>query len=255
MKMTAKKETIVTYSGLSAWLLLCLLAIFGFILTGCVKENVHGSGRVITEERAVERFEDLILDGPLEVRLKQGLHRPVVIEAEDNVMRFVETVSSGPTLRIKIRNNVNLKRFKTIRVYVESEKYRKVVFSGSGSITGNGTDTIRATYFGLEINGSANASLRVDANEVRTGIYGSGDVSLIGRGDEYSSEISGSGNIEAAGLQTVNANIRISGSGDHHIWVTNRLDGRISGSGDIRYKGTPATVNSSVTGSGKISKL
>ncbi|AWO01082.1 hypothetical protein DLD77_04890 [Chitinophaga alhagiae] len=255
MKMTAKKETIVTYSGLCTGLLLCLLAIFGLILTGCARENLYGSGKVVTEERTVARFEDLVLEGPLEVHLQQGLNAPLRLEAEDNVMRFIETSVNGATLRVKIRDHVNLKRIKPIHVYVESEKYRKIVFSGSGSLNSNGADTIKTTLFSYEINGSANADLKVAANEVNIWVNGSGNLELEGTAGDYVSEINGSGNIGAAGLQSVNASIRINGSGEQQIWVTGKLDARIQGSGNIRYKGTPSTVNTSVSGSGKVSKL
>lgn len=255
MKMTAKNETIITYSGLSAGLILCLLVIFGLILGGCARENVFGSGRVTTEQRPVDRFEDLLLEGSLEVHLKQGQLAPVRIEAEDNVLRLVETSVSGTTLRVKLRNNVNLKRFKPIHVYLQSEKYSKIIFSGSGSLTGNGSDTIKSSLFSYEINGSADASLKVVANEVQVRVHGSGNVQLDGTTSDYLSVINGSGNIHAAGLQSASAQVQISGSGEQQIWVTDKLDARISGSGNIRYKGTPGTVNSTVSGSGKITKL
>jgi hypothetical protein len=255
MKMTAKKETIFTYSGLSASLLLCLLAIFGLILSSCSRENVYGSGRVITEQRTVSAFEDVLLEGSLEVQLKQGLNAPVSIEAEDNLMRHIETTVSGTTLRVKIRNGVNLKHFKPIRVYLESEKYRKVVFSGSGSLASYGNDTIKSTLFSYEINGSADARLKVAANEVEIRVDGSGDIAVDGKSGNYSAVINGSGNIRAAGLETADARVEINGSGEQQIWVTHLLEARISGSGNIRYKGSPTTVNSSVSGSGKISKL
>lgn len=253
MKMTAKQTTIAAYSGLSAGLLLCLLAIFGLILTGCGRENVFGSGNVVTEQRTVSPFEDVILEGSLQVEIKQGQNGRVNLQAEDNVMRYIETTVSGTTLRVRLRNGVNLRHSKPIHVYLESEKYRKVLFSGSGSVTGN--DTIKSTLFIYEINGSADARLKVEANEVQVRVDGSGDITMEGKAGDYSSVINGSGNIGAASLQSARASIQINGSGEQQIWVMHELNARINGSGNIRYKGTPATVNSTVSGSGKISKL
>lgn len=252
MKLTGKQEYLITYSGLSVGLILCLLAIFGFILTGCSRENLRGSGHVITEERPVDRFEDVTIDGPLEVHVKQGALVPLRIEAEDNVMRVIETFVSGTNLRIKIRNGVNLKSFKAIHVYVQSEKYRRISFSGSGSLTG--TDTIKTPFLSYEVNGSNDARLKVDANEVRVIVNGSGGVGLEGLGRDYFSEINGSGNVNGEQLKVINANVEINGSGEQRIWAMDKLSGSISGSGHVRYKGTP-TVNVSVSGSGKVSKL
>ena len=253
MKMTVKKETAFTYGGLGAGLLLCLLAIFGIILSGCSRENFYGSGQVITEERAVERFEEVTIEGPVEMHISQGAQLPVKIEAEDNVMRIIETYVSGSTLRVKIRNGVNLKRFKPIHVYLQTETWKRVHFSGSGSL--NGPDTIHASQFTYEISGSANARLKLNANEVRTYVNGSGNLLLEGKSNAYFSEINGSGDLGAQEFQTASADIHINGSGEQTIWVTGRLDARINGSGNIRYKGTPGTVNVKVAGSGKVIKL
>ncbi len=251
--MTVKQETIFTYSGLSVGLILCLLVIFGMILTGCAHENVYGSGRVITEERPVDRFDEVTIEGPVEIHIKQGQQLPLKVEAEDNVMRIIETHVNGTTLRVKIRNGVNLKRYRPIHVYLQSETYKKITFSGSGSLTG--PDTIRTSSFTYEINGSADADLKLDANEVRTYINGSGNLRLEGKSNACFSEINGSGDLHAPDLMTSTADIHIDGSGSQTIWVTDRLDARISGSGNIRYKGSPGTVNTRIAGSGKVIKL
>jgi uncharacterized protein YrrD len=251
MKMTAKNESVIALSGLGAGLLLCLLAIFGLILTGCSRENVFGSGRMITEERAVSPFNEVTIDGSMDIVIEQGPNVPLIVEAEDNVMRYVETYVSGTTLRIKMRNGLNLRKHKQIRVQIQSEDYRRVVFSGSGSITA--PDTIRTTQFTAELNGSGDGQLKVDANEVRFYLNGSGNIRATGKARDYFADISGSGNIQAQEVKSVNADVRISGSGNQAISVTDNLKAKIAGSGNIRYWGNPA-VNVNITGSGKVIK-
>lgn len=252
MKMTAKNESILAISGLSTWLLLCMVAIFGFILTGCSRENVIGSGRMITEERTVGHFEEVTIDGSMDVIIEQGPAKPLTIEAEDNVMRFVETYISGTTLRIRMRDGLNLRKHKQIIVHIQSEDYRKVVFSGSGEVTT--PDTIRSTQFTADLNGSGNARLKVDANELRLYLSGSGNIRAEGKSRDYQANIEGSGNIHADAVKTVNANVKITGSGNQSISVSDRLDARITGSGNIRYSGNPPTVNVHISGSGKVIK-
>ncbi len=63
--------------------------------------------------------------------------------------------------------------------------------------------------------------------------------------------ISGSGNIEAESIETDRLEIKISGSGDATVWTTESLDVDISGSGSVNYYGQPS-VNSSTSGSGQI---
>lgn len=249
--MTVKKESVFAISGLSAWLILCLVAIFGFILSGCSRENVFGSGRMITEERSVSRFDEVKIDGSMDIIIKQGPAIPLSIEAEDNVMRYVETYVSGTTLRIRMRDGLNLKRHKQIIVHIQSEDYRKIVFSGSGDITT--PDTIRSTEFIAELNGSGSARLKMDANNVRLYIAGSGDIQAEGKAKDYFANIEGSGDIRAENVKSINADVRISGSGNQFITASDKLNARITGSGNVRYWGNPA-VNATVTGSGKVIK-
>ncbi len=237
MNMTAKKnQTFYALSGLGIWLILCLLAIFGLILSGCSRENVFGSGRMISEERAVGPFNEVTIDGSMDVIVYPGANIPLTVEAEDNVMRFVETYVSGTTLRIKMRNGLNLKRHKQIIVHVRSDEYRKIISSGSGALTSS--DTIHTNQFIAELNGSGNAKLKLDANEVRLYVNGSGNIRADGKTREYYSSIEGSGDIHAEDVQSLNADVRITGSGNQSISVSERLNARITGSGNIRYRGT-----------------
>lgn len=46
-----KKQFIITYTSLSIGWLLLMIAIFSIILSSCTKENISGSGNVVTETR------------------------------------------------------------------------------------------------------------------------------------------------------------------------------------------------------------
>jgi hypothetical protein len=59
----------------------------------------------------------------------------------------------------------------------------------------------------------------------------------------------------AADLVTNKCDVRISGSGDVEINVTDELDASISGSGSVLYKGDPKKLNSHSAGSGKVRKM
>ena len=64
--------------------------------------------------------------------------------------------------------------------------------------------------------------------------------------------ISGSGDVKAANLKTQKAICNVSGSGNISCNVKETLEAYVSGSGDIRYSGSPASVKTRVTGSGDI---
>jgi hypothetical protein len=84
---------------------------------------------------------------------------------------------------------------------------------------------------------------------------GSSDVDVAGTAKRQFLSISGSSKINAFDLKSEESKVNISGSGNVNINVTQSLEARVSGSGDIRYRGNPDIRNIQVSGSGNIKKV
>ncbi|RAJ10593.1 putative autotransporter adhesin-like protein [Chitinophaga skermanii] len=253
MKTSISKTVFITYTGLVTSLVISLLVIFGLILSGCVKENVVGSGRVITEQRPVNIFRDITMDGDFILHLKQGDDVPLKIEADDNLIRYIETYVSNQTLRIRVQPGIYFRRKSPIHIYLESRNYNSVVLSGSGDMYTDNTITNNA--FSMDLNGSGSASLKMASLQVNASVNGSGNLRFEGDADRYRATVNGSGNIDGLGLNTRIANITINGSGNQRVSVKDEIDIKILGSGNVTYKGNPEIVKTQVTGSGKINKI
>ncbi|RAV99077.1 head GIN domain-containing protein [Pseudochryseolinea flava] len=144
--------------------------------------------------------------------------------------------------------------------------------SGSGSLK---IDVAASGSMDANVSGSGNMDLKGSAKSLESDVSGSGGIDFtLAITDNADFAISGSGKIEGSGsakyvktsvtgsgkilcrdLVTNRCDVRISGSGDVEINVTNELDANITGSGTVTYKGNPSKVNSSATGSGKVSKF
>lgn len=246
-----KKQFIITYTSLSIGWLLLMIAIFSIILSGCTKENISGSGNVVTEVRTTGHFTDVEISGPFEVHLLQENNAKVEIKAEDNIMGVIETGMRSNTLFIRVKNQVNIRHHQPMKIYVHNPLFQRIKFDGSGSL--DNQDTIHTSLFKYELNGSANATLILDAATLNTTINGSGNINMRGFAGSLNSDINGSGNIAAMNLEVQHASITIRGSGEHRVYVRKNLDARIYGSGNIFYTGE-AKVVAEVKGSGKIVK-
>lgn len=250
--MTAmKKQVIITYTSLSIGWLLLMIAIFSIILSSCTKDNISGSGRVVSDVRGTGPFTDIEVSGDFEVHLMQENRTAIEIKAEDNIVPVVETGTRGNTLFVRFRNRVHLRNHLPVKVYINNPIFQRIAFDGSGSL--DNQDTIHTSLFKYELNGSGNASLLLAANDLSTTINGSGDIALKGTSNTHNSEINGSGRVAGMGMEVQKANITISGSGEHSLLVREKLDARINGSGRIYYSGD-ASVKTNISGSGKVIK-
>ena len=92
--------------------------------------------------------------------------------------------------------------------------------------------------------------------DLRVRISGSGEVLVDeGRVSDFQGKVSGSGDLEMSEVRTDRASLRISGSGSGMIWAEKSLEARVSGSGEVGFRGQPEDVNTSVSGSGNVHSL
>jgi len=214
---------------------------------------VRGSGRVVEEEREVSGFTGVALNGVGHLTIERGDTERLRIEAEDNLLPYIETQISGGVLEIGQRTNVNLWPKRPINFYLTVVNLESVAVSGSGQVE---APVLEAERFSLAISGSGDAKMDgLDTQELTVQISGSGKVDIAGgKADKQDVSISGSGRYTARDLESMDAQVRISGSGSATIRVSDNLDVTVSGSGDVQYLGRPR-IQQAVSGSGKVRSI
>jgi hypothetical protein len=205
------------------------------ISLGCVrwdnKDQIQGSGVARTEQRDVEKFEELSLMGGMDAVVTIGDQQSVTIEADDNVLPIIETkVEDGKLIVVPTENY----RAKTpVKLTITVRQLKGVAINGSGDVDVNGLNG--ASSFAVAINGS-------------------GDVTAKGTADAVSVAVRGSGDVKLQDLQAKNGKVAVAGSGDVTVNATDKLDVSVAGSGDVKYMGSPK-ITKSIAGSGSVRKV
>jgi len=215
------------------------------------------SDRTDIQDRHLSGFSSIEVNGSFDVFITQGSTESVKVEAErEDLDKIVTEVKNG-VLRIDNKRSTggmswdwgNRKR--VVRVVVRN--VNAVNVNGSGDVAFN--EGLRTQSLSLMVRGSGDVEGRIEADNLECGLSGSGDVALSGRADNLNVKVSGSGDFDARKLQTVSAAVKLSGSGDASINASQRVDAKLSGSGDIRYTGTAKQISTSKSGSGDISRM
>jgi len=226
-----------------------------FIFASCryiSGQRIRGNGNIRTEQRSPGSFKSVSSHGSFNVYVSTG-EESVKIEADDNLLPYIETYVDGSVLNIREKDNYWLRPSGEVKIFVSLPEFESIRSYGSGDIISQ-SKISNASNLQLTVNGSANIKMDVDAPEVDAETNGSGDINLKGTTKSWTGEIHGSGNIKAMDLKSENATIKIYGSGDADVFASSRLDVHVAGSGDVRYKGE-AQVSSSIAGSGKVRKV
>jgi hypothetical protein len=218
-------------------------------------ERITGNKEVVKQTRSVGNYDRISVTGMMEVQLVAGKEGRIDIEAESNLMEYIETEVSGDHLKISVKKGVNLQpsRNYPIKLVVHFETLEALALTGSGHI--RNTDVIKSRDFKVNVTGSGNMNLNLVTENLSGSLTGSGDVKLSGTTREFKCSVTGSGDFLAYDLRADKVDANVTGSGDIQITAVNEFNARVSGSGDITYKGNPEKQNFRTTGSGKFLKI
>jgi hypothetical protein len=233
-------------------LLVVFSVLFFTTIANAQWSKIKGNGKVVTEKRTTVGYDEINVSGFFDVVLVSGKEGAISIQGEENLLPYIKVEVEGNMLKIYTEKNVNISPNKDIVLTIPFEQISFVSLSGSGDLKSK--NTIVSSKFAAKLSGSGDLNLDVKTTEFEVQISGSGDVVLTGASDSFTSKISGSGDVDAINLITKNANLTISGSGDMKVNCTKSLIARVSGSGNIEYKGDPETKDTKVSGSGEITK-
>jgi len=224
-------------------------ALLLFAATGCFEDfTIHGNGIAATQVRPVSGFDRIKSSGEFDVHIKNGDKFEVVINADENIIPYIETSVSEHTLLIDIPGLHSVRNRLPMTVNVTLPTLTGIMQSGSGNIT---TDFFTCDKVDLYISGSGSISAIVDANIVDATISGSGWIKIAGDANQSNLTISGSGKIDSYNLLVNSCNANISGSGNMQIKAIKSIYAKISGSGNIYYTGNPG-IDVNISGSGKV---
>src|ERR1700712_2485060 len=86
---------------------LAITALYAVVtLPACNTVCKQGSGKMVTENRAVKGFSKLDISGSYNIIIKQDSVESLVIEADDNLLPYITTTVEDRRLRIKSKGNI-----------------------------------------------------------------------------------------------------------------------------------------------------
>lgn len=236
--------------------LMSLISLLVLVLSACTM--VRGSGEMVTVEREVSNFDQVALSGVGTLYIMAGDEDALKIEAEDNLLPYIETRVRSDTLYIGFKDqglNTAIQPTQPIRYYltVADSDLVSIDLSGAGRIEVDEIDTPRLR---ITTSGAGNIEIeKLTANVLTMDVSGTGNCHINnGQVDDTSLKISGAGEYQAPDLQSKTANIDISGIGGARVWVEEVLMVEISGAGSVNYFGRPS-ISQEVSGAGFVHSM
>lgn len=222
----------------------------GYAFLGC---GEAGNGVLKSESRDVPAFSRITNSSAVNVYITIGgstaaNRRELWVSGDQNLVNNVETYVENGRLYVEDDQHISFMEHE-LKVAVTIPSLSDVELTGSGDM-----EILRLDESGVVISVTGSGDLRAggDFGHATVELTGSGDVYLSGAASFLDARVTGSGDLAARGLRCPNGQVRVSGSGDAAVCVTDALDATTSGSGDIDYYCDPSSVHEKSTGSGDI---
>ncbi len=258
--------------------LLILAVVVQSAFGGWRDKKIEGSGNVVTESRDVSGIEAVNLATVGTLIITVGSEEKLEIEAEDNLIEYIQTDVDGGQLVIELESPYSFDINEPILYHLTVKSLEEIEASSAGDIEAPalkaGRMFVRISSAGnidiekieadmLDIQISSAGDLNIDdvvAKEVEVDINSSGDTRiralisdyldvninssgnfsvLGGKVKEQEIQISSSGDYKGKRLESETASVTSGSSGDAEVFVTGYLKARLGSSGDVLYAGDP----------------
>lgn len=229
---------------------------------------VRGSGNVVTETYDVTGFTQVEMETVGTLYIEQGATDSLTVETDDNILPLLIVHNGNGLLSLSDQASGQLLPSAGITFRLTARDLRKVTAASSGNIVvapieterlevqlnASGRvdmDSVTVDEFAFSSTGSGDFQadeISAQAIEIRT--FSSGSAELAGVTDTLDADIGGSGHLLAGDLRSREAVVAANASGSATVYVTEKFDVSIDGSGDVSYYGDPA-VTQSINASGR----
>lgn len=235
----------------SFFLLLSLLSLF---LSACnmFGERMHGNGNVKSVTRQADHFSSVSVSSNINLHIKQDSGWSVRVEADENLLEFIETEVNGSVLEIKVAKSFELEPSRSINVYVTAPEFAGLKASGASEIKSDAKITASGTL-DIDVSGASNIILDLKSPRVEAELSGASKATLRGETKDFSLRGSGASEFMGFELMAENTDVDVSGASNGDVFASVNLKADASGASNVRYKGSP-TVSSNTSGAGSVSK-
>jgi hypothetical protein len=221
-------------------------------IDGGPRQQVTGSGKVITQDRTVSGFSRVSMEIPGSLEIQQGASEALSVTGQENVLAVLVTEVHGDTLSIRYQPRTEVRTTQALQLRLTVKDFTGLEVSSLGQVT---VKPVKAHNFHLALSSTGSITMQqLQADKIDAELSSSGQITLKGSASQLDVQVSSSGPFQAGDLKVQQATVRLSSSGEVTVWVTDLLRVNISSSGNVSYYGSP-TVDQSITSSGKVIPL
>ena len=215
--------------------------------------EVVGSGNLVINEEFFSDFSSVDASSGFNVEISQSNSYSILIEADDNVMEYIDVRKSGDTLVIGVKLGYNFKSI-TLNAEITMPELHSLELSGGAEGILEGFSA--TNQFSVDLSGgsalrgefvtSENVDLDLSGGSVLTG--------LVGEANDLTIDASSGSVLELSNFTVHDVSVELSGGSISTINLDGRLDADLSGGSQLWYIGDPTLGNNETSSGSRVNK-
>jgi hypothetical protein len=234
-----------------AMVLTAALALF-LANAACGLVFVRGSGNVISVARQESGFDRISVSGGMHLYLSQGDEEMLEIEAEDNILPYIESYVEDGLLVVRYERGRSFRTQYPVRVHAVMVEVREITGSGGSQIQ---TKNIESDALSIVLSGGGSGEfMSIETDHLTVNFSGGSRGTFSGRAAEQVVRVSGGGRYHAGEVESNTTLINLSGGAGGTVWVKKSLNATLSGGSILEYYGDPQ-VTEQLSGGSRIQNI
>ena len=213
------------------------------------EDRVRGNGEVVDQNRDLDGFTGINTCCSFRVEVAEGDFN-VRVEAESNLLEFIETEVRGRTLHIKYTDGANFKSTEPINVYVSLPELTGIDASSSSRV--KGTTPFSGEDLELDVSSSANIIVEFTGDRVDLDASSSGRIEVRGSARRVTADASSASSIDAEELEAEDGVADVSSAANISLHTSKSLRADASSAGSVSYRGNPSELITDTSSAGKV---
>jgi hypothetical protein len=214
--------------------------------------HVQRSGKTVTEDRVVEPFTKVRLEGLGKLVFDDTIPPNIVrVVADQSVLSAIRTEINGSELSLKEEGISGPGSWELEYRLAAPAGLEEVLLSGMGSI--DSTSVLKTGDLTLALDGMGKIQLEIQAQDVVVRQQGQGEVMVTGTADQVEVRADGLGKVDLAKLIAKKADVESNGVGEVLVYASEKLKVRANGLGAVRFWGHPASTDVQTEGLTQVS--
>ncbi len=217
--------------------------------------EVKGNAEIVTKEIRVSSFVRLHLLTSGIIELFQADEEKVMIETDQNLIRYFEVTNSGRTLYVSSEGKFNKPLFTKCRVSIFLRTINTMDISHEGA-TVICKEGLKSPFpINIKVREAHSVSLSVESSFVGLLHQAAGNVTLSGKCRQAAIKVQGEGNLDATALQAEELQLKHLSGAEVKVYADKLIDINQLGDGPIYYSGPGILRDINVRGEGIVKHI